>query len=139
LCAIARDESNQMYPLACVVVEMETYEIWKWFIRLLIKDLNINNNRDGWVFIYDQQKRPINDMKNYLGKAEHIMCARHIYAYWRKKHMAHEWQKKFWAVAKASNQQDFNYYRAKWKWCQKVEKDTTAIPSYHYFTASGNT
>ena len=31
----------------------------------------------------------------------------------RKKHKSHDWQKKFWAVAKASNMQDFNYYKAK--------------------------
>ena len=52
-------------------------------------------------------------MKDYLPDAEHRMCARHIYANWRKKHRAHDWQKKFWAVAKASNRQDFNYYKAK--------------------------
>jgi hypothetical protein len=112
LCAIARDANNQMYPVAWAVVEMETNETWKWFIGLLIKDLNINNSGDGWVFISDQQKGLINAMKDFLPKAEHRMCARHIYANWRKKHRAHEWQKKFWAVAKASNQQDFNYYRA---------------------------
>jgi hypothetical protein len=112
LCAIARDANNQMYPVAWAVVEMETNETWKWFIGLLIKDLNINNSGDGWVFISDQQKGLINAMKEFLPKAEHRMCARHIYANWRKKHRAHEWQKKLWAVAKASNQQDFNYYRA---------------------------
>jgi transposase-like protein len=92
---------------------METNETWKWFIAMLIKDLDINNNGDGWVFISDQQKGLINAMKDYLPKAEHRMCARHIYANRRKKHRAHEWQKKFWAVAKASNKQDFNYNKAK--------------------------
>jgi hypothetical protein len=38
------------------VVEQETKENWEWFIGLLIKDLDINNNGDGWVFISDQQK-----------------------------------------------------------------------------------
>lgn len=52
-------------------------------------------------------------MKDYLPNAEHRVCARHIYANWRKKHRAHDWQKKFWAVAKAANKQDFNYYKAK--------------------------
>jgi hypothetical protein len=113
LCAIGRDANNQMYPVAWAVVEQETNETWKWFIGLLIKDLNINNNGAGWVFISDQQKGLINAMKDYLPNAEHRMCARHIYANWRKKHRAHEWQKKFWAVAKAANKQDFNYYKAK--------------------------
>jgi hypothetical protein len=80
---------------------------------LLIKDLDINNNGAGWVFISDRQKGLINVMKDYLPNAEHMMCARHIYANWRKKHRDHEWQNKFWAIAKASNKQDFNYYKAK--------------------------
>jgi hypothetical protein len=113
LCAIGRDVNNQMYPVAWAVVEQETNESWSWFIGLLLKDLGINNNGAGWVFISDQQKGLIKAMKDYLPDAEHRMCARHIYANWRKKHRAHEWQKKFWAVAKAANSQDFNYYKAK--------------------------
>jgi hypothetical protein len=54
LCAIARYAHNQMYPLAWVVVEKETNETWKWFIGLLIKDLDINNSGADWVFISDQ-------------------------------------------------------------------------------------
>jgi hypothetical protein len=113
LCAIGRDANNQMHPLAWACVEQETNLTWKWFVGLLIKDLDINNNGAGWVFISDQQKGLINAMKDYLPNAEHRMCARHIYANWRKKHRDHEWQKKFWAIAKASNRQDFNYYKAK--------------------------
>lgn len=41
------------------------------------------------------------------------MCARHIYANWRKKHRDHELQKKFWAIAKAANREDFMYRKAK--------------------------
>jgi hypothetical protein len=63
-------------------------------------------------------------MLNYLPRAEHRMCARHIYANWRKKHRRHDLQKKFWAIAKASNREDFNYYKAKLalekpQWCQR--------------------
>jgi hypothetical protein len=82
LCAIGRDANNQMYPLAWAVVEQETNLTWKWFVGLLIKDLEINNNGAGWVFISDQQKGLINAMKDYLPAAEHRMCARHIYANW---------------------------------------------------------
>jgi hypothetical protein len=113
LCAIGRDANNQMYPVAWAVVEHETNETWAWFIGLLIKDLDIHSNGAGWVFISDQQKCLIKAMKDYLPGAEHRMCTRHIYANWRKKYRAHEWQKKLWAVAKAANKQDFNYYKAK--------------------------
>jgi hypothetical protein len=63
LCAIGRDANNQMYPVAWAVVEKETTENWEWFIGLLIKDLNINDDGAGWVFISDQQKVNI---LNYL-------------------------------------------------------------------------
>jgi hypothetical protein len=47
-----------MYPVAWAVVEQETTENWEWFIGLLIKDLEINDNGVGWVFISDKQKVP---------------------------------------------------------------------------------
>ena len=56
LCAIGRDANNQMYHVAWAVVEKETTGSWKWFIGLLIKDLDINDQGAGWVFISDQQK-----------------------------------------------------------------------------------
>ena len=56
LCAIGRDANNQMYPVAWAIVEQETTQSWEWFIGLLIKDLDINNQGEGWVFISDQQK-----------------------------------------------------------------------------------
>jgi hypothetical protein len=62
LCAIARDANNQMYPVAWAVVEQETAENWEWFLGLLIKDLNINENGAGWVFISDQQKVRLNSL-----------------------------------------------------------------------------
>uniref|UniRef100_A0A452Y162 MULE transposase domain-containing protein n=1 Tax=Aegilops tauschii subsp. strangulata TaxID=200361 RepID=A0A452Y162_AEGTS len=45
-----------MYPIAWAIVEQETTKSWEWFIGLLIKDLDIKNQGEGWVFISDQQK-----------------------------------------------------------------------------------
>jgi hypothetical protein len=45
-----------MYPVAWAVVDKETRENWEWFVGLLIKDLDINDDGAGWVFISDQQK-----------------------------------------------------------------------------------
>ena len=45
--------------------------------------------------------------------AEHRMCARHIYANWRKKHRLQEYQKSFWKIAKAPNEQLFKHYKSK--------------------------
>jgi hypothetical protein len=56
LCSIGRDANNHMYPVAWAIVDKETKENWEWFIGLLIKDLDINDDGVGWVFISDQQK-----------------------------------------------------------------------------------
>ena len=75
----------------------------------------------------------INAMKDYLPNVEHIIDARHIYANQRKKHKAHEWQKKFWAVAKASNKQDYNYYKDKLaQETTEGAKDIMRIESVHW-------
>ena len=52
-------------------------------------------------------------MQTYLPRAQHRMCARHIYANWRKKRRHHEFQKMFWAIAKSCNREDFMYRKEK--------------------------
>jgi hypothetical protein len=52
LCATGRDGNNQIYPIAWVVVEMETNDSWDWFCYLLCRDLQIGDG-DGWVIISD--------------------------------------------------------------------------------------
>jgi hypothetical protein len=99
LCAVGRDPNNQMYPIAWACVENENYDSWYWFISLLQKDIQINNQGDGWVIISDQQKGPIKAVNEIIPEAEHRMCARHIYANWRKKHRDKGFQKPFWACA----------------------------------------
>jgi hypothetical protein len=113
LCAIGRDPNNQMYPIAWATVEGENHDSWYWFLSLLQKDIQINNQGDGWVIISDQQKGLIKAVNEIIPKAEHRMCARHIYANWRKKHRDKAFQKPFWACAKSSDKIQFNYNRAK--------------------------
>ena len=96
LCAIGRDANNQMYPIAWAVVEKENYESWFWFLAKINHDLKISNQGDGYVFMSDQQKGLIGAMEDIFPKAEHRMCARHIYANWKKKHPDHDLQKRFW-------------------------------------------
>jgi len=112
LCAIGRDANNQMYPIAWAVVEKENYESWFWFLAKINQDLKISNQGDGYVFMSDQQKGLIGAMEDIFPKAEHRMCARHIYANWKKKHPDHDLQKRFWRCAKSPNKVIFNYNRA---------------------------
>ena len=53
---------------------------------MLQKDLNINDGGEGWVIISDQQKGLLNAVADLVPNAEHRMCAKHIYANWRKKY-----------------------------------------------------
>ena len=40
LTAVGKDGNNQMFPIAYAVVESENYSSWKWFVDLLIADLD---------------------------------------------------------------------------------------------------
>ncbi|XP_062203068.1 uncharacterized protein LOC133905320 [Phragmites australis] len=95
LCAIGRDVNNQMYPIAWAVVEKEATLSWEWFIGLLIKDLGVSADGEGWVFISDQQKGLLGAISKYLRRVEHRMCARQIYANWKKKYIDQKLQKRF--------------------------------------------
>lgn len=53
LIAVGRDPNDQYYPLAFAVVENETKESWRWFLTLLLQDIEEDRR---WVFISDQQK-----------------------------------------------------------------------------------
>ncbi|KAH0721050.1 hypothetical protein KY285_005919 [Solanum tuberosum] len=56
LVAIAKDENNQMFPIAWAVVGTESRETWTWFLRILKSDLDINDEGEGLTIISDMQK-----------------------------------------------------------------------------------
>lgn len=55
LSAVGRDGQNCILPVAMVVVESENYESWKWFLELLIEDLDLGEGTHI-TLISDQQK-----------------------------------------------------------------------------------
>uniref|UniRef100_A0A8R7V023 SWIM-type domain-containing protein n=1 Tax=Triticum urartu TaxID=4572 RepID=A0A8R7V023_TRIUA len=112
LSAIGRDANHQMYLIAWALVDKETNETWDWFVSLLCSDLKLGDGSD-YVIISDQQKGILKAVENWLPRAEHRNCARHLYANWRKTYREKEWQKLFWACAKASSPMLFNLARAK--------------------------
>lgn len=67
---LERGGSNCIFPVAMAVVERENYDSWKWFLELLVEDLDLG---DGFrqTLISDQQKVTL-IFTNYLS---HI----HIY------------------------------------------------------------
>lgn len=111
LCAVGRDANNQIYPIAWAAVDKETNYSWDWFCSILFNELKLGDG-EGWVIISDQQKGILNAVQNWTPRAEHRNCARHIYANWRKKFRNKDWQKLFWACAKAPCEMVFNKARA---------------------------
>ncbi|XP_024015843.1 uncharacterized protein LOC112089101 [Eutrema salsugineum] len=83
LAAVGRDADNRMYPIAWAVVRGENKDTWGWFIRRIKADLDLGVG-DGLTIISDKQKGLVLAVGAELPNAEHRMCARHIYANWRK-------------------------------------------------------
>ena len=92
--AVGRDDNNQMYPIAWVVVDKENNMNWDWFCDLLFRDIQVGDRKDR-VFISDQQKGILNTVEKWAPEAEHRNCARHIYENWKKEFLKKEWQKLF--------------------------------------------
>ena len=55
LSAVGRDANNHIYPIAWAVVAVENKETWKWFLNLLLKDINMGNGA-GLTLLSDQHK-----------------------------------------------------------------------------------
>ena len=53
LSAVGKDGKDQMYPISWDVVEGENKNSWKWFIELLMENLEIVDG-SGWTIIIDQ-------------------------------------------------------------------------------------
>nr|KAJ0204339.1 hypothetical protein LSAT_V11C500277040 [Lactuca sativa] len=77
-CAIERDANDKIYPIDWAVVNLENKQNWKWFLELLIDDLNLNLG-NGFSLMSYQHKGLIEAVKELLPYVEHMQCARHIY------------------------------------------------------------
>ncbi|CAI9266666.1 unnamed protein product [Lactuca saligna] len=81
--AVGRDANNQMYPLAWAVVPVENKANWKWFLDLLLEDIDMGQGR-GLTIISDQHKGLIEAVKERVPECEHRQCVRHVYANFKK-------------------------------------------------------
>ncbi|XP_076945902.1 uncharacterized protein LOC143617133 [Bidens hawaiensis] len=55
LTAVGVDSNNCIYPVAYALVEVETTELWTWFLECLGRDLDLYAN-SNFTFISDRQK-----------------------------------------------------------------------------------
>ncbi|GKE03140.1 hypothetical protein Tco_1391123, partial [Tanacetum coccineum] len=77
LTVMGKDENNQMYLIAWVVVDVENTNNWCWFLSLLADDLQLEEGL-GLTIILDSHKGLIEAVKTWLPQAEHGHYARHL-------------------------------------------------------------
>ncbi|CAL8174034.1 unnamed protein product [Prunus armeniaca] len=114
LTAVGVDRNNGLYPVAYVVVEVES------------KNLQIENGK-AWVFMSDKQKCLIPAIETLLPTAEHRMCVRNLYSNFKTDHAGLALKNILWAAARATT---IPWYEAEmdkmkeqdeeaWKWLKK--------------------
>ncbi|CAI9286416.1 unnamed protein product [Lactuca saligna] len=104
--AVGRDANNHIYPLAWAVVCVENKETWKWFIDLLMDDIN-GGLGAGITLLSDGHKGLLQAVKERCPEAEHRQCARHILANFNKRFTGQQYIKLFWRAVRASTVEKF--------------------------------
>ncbi|CAI9282040.1 unnamed protein product [Lactuca saligna] len=106
LAAMGRDENNHIFPIAWAVVAVENKETWKWFLDLLLDDIEMGIGH-GLTLISDQHTGLVEVVKERVPAAEHRQCARHIYANFKKRFKGEQYRKLFWAADASTTQPKF--------------------------------
>ncbi|KAL7607869.1 hypothetical protein Lser_V15G11822 [Lactuca serriola] len=93
LCAIGRDSNDNIYLISWAVVNVENKQNWKWFLELLIDDLNLNLGNEA--------------VKELLPYVKHRQCARHICQNLQKRFTGAIYHTMFWRESKATIEHAF--------------------------------
>ncbi|KAL4376571.1 hypothetical protein GQ457_02G033250 [Hibiscus cannabinus] len=123
LTAVGRDGNYQIYPIAWAIVEVENRETWSWFLRNIIFDLQLGDG-DGFTLMTDQQKGLKEEIVELLPRVEHRVCARHLYAIWRKENLGGDLKKEFWAACKSTTDADFEHHISKIEQLKATAKES---------------
>ncbi|XP_062018891.1 uncharacterized protein LOC133735500 [Rosa rugosa] len=124
------------------MVELETKDAWIWFLELLVKDLDIEHEGRGWVFISDKQKGLIPAFEEVVPRAHIRFCVRHMWTNFTKLFPGKVMKDKMWACAKATTlpyfQKEMNEMKSldddAYKWMTAPER-----PAIHWCRAFFNT
>ncbi|GJY13061.1 pentatricopeptide repeat-containing protein [Tanacetum coccineum] len=65
LTLVGRYGNNQIYPMACAILNVENKENWSWFLSLLGEDLDFPNG-SGLTFISDQHNAKPSDPLGFM-------------------------------------------------------------------------
>ncbi|PKI69589.1 hypothetical protein CRG98_010002 [Punica granatum] len=107
LFAVSQDGNNSFYVIAYGIVNVENKENWIWFLENLVNDLG-DPVEKGFTFISDKQKGLDSALELVCHGAPHRYCCRHIFANFIKKFSnTLEYERAFWACAKATTQRHF--------------------------------
>nr|XP_017221405.1 PREDICTED: uncharacterized protein LOC108198146 [Daucus carota subsp. sativus] len=104
LSTVGRDGNNSILPIAMAVVESECYDSWKWFLELLIEDLDLGGGL-GKTLISDQRKA-IRELMPYV---EHRFCTRHLVSNLSKVYPSTLVSNCFWNAATATYPRAFKH------------------------------
>ncbi|XP_060202807.1 uncharacterized protein LOC132631225 [Lycium barbarum] len=108
LTAIGIDVDNGMFPIAYAVVDVEDKHNWKWFLNLLVDDLQIRNH-DNLCLITDKQKGLEGAIYEIVPQVEHRHCVRHLYNNFKKVHKGLSLETRVWKAAKATYVSKYRY------------------------------
>ncbi|KAI5349022.1 hypothetical protein L3X38_001909 [Prunus dulcis] len=79
LSAIGLDANNRTWVIAHAQVEVENKESWIWFLKLLVKDIELEN-QFGFIFISNKQKGLLEAFEAVVPNCDHRFCSRHLLA-----------------------------------------------------------
>ncbi|XP_024164251.1 uncharacterized protein LOC112171277 [Rosa chinensis] len=100
--AVGVDANNTTWVVAYAQVEMESTDSWKWFLQLLVKDLDIEHEGAGWTFISDKQKGLLPTFESIIPLADHRFCVRHLWTNFTKLFPGKAMKDQLWAIAKST-------------------------------------
>ncbi|KAL4304221.1 hypothetical protein GQ457_10G018050 [Hibiscus cannabinus] len=79
---------------------------------------------DGFTLMTDQQKGLKEEIVELLPRVEHRVCARHLYANWRKENPGGDLKKEFWAACKSTTDTDFEHHISKIEQLKATAKES---------------
>lgn len=131
LTVVGMDPNDCIYPIAFAIVEVESFVTWKWFLKTLKADLQIDNTFP-WTIMTDKQKGLIPVVKQVFPDSEHRFCVRHLYANFNEKYKGEILKKQLWACARSSSVQQWTRNMEKmktlnedaYKWLEKMPPNT---------------
>ncbi|XP_050383286.1 uncharacterized protein LOC126800043 [Argentina anserina] len=108
LSAVGLDANNQTWVVAYAQVELENKDSWVWFMRLLVNDLDIRGDGNGFTFISDKQKGLQRAVEDVLPLADHRFCVRHLWTNFNNHFHGKDKKDQLWAIAKSTTMAYYN-------------------------------